>query len=213
MRRAILLGAVFLGLAAPAQAVELVTPAGAPMGGQWQRWANEMRVPTVRRLTLDVSATDAAEFCGAPGACSARGETIVAPGVNRDSFYYELGHQFDWRYLTGADHRFLAREWGDPGAAWEDSPGSVAHHAEDGLEAVFPRIYADCAEGVNDQGSDLETGFINSNYAPPGITPKINTCAWLTRLGVEHHATTVGFRHWTWRLSSHVAPPTTAIGG
>jgi hypothetical protein len=205
-----------LAFAAPAQAVVLVAPAGKPVHGQWQRWANEAKVPTVRRLVLDVSAVDAQNYCGGADACSmgweggqAR-ETIVAPDAGRRDFYYELGHQFDWQILNDGDRSYLAREWGDPHSRWLDSTASVNAGAEDGLEAVFPQIYADCAFGISDKGNDMAIGFVGKNYSPPGVTPKINTCQFLTTIALHRHDAAVsGSRRWSWIPASQVAPPTT----
>jgi hypothetical protein len=137
-------------------------------------------------------------------------ETIVAPDAGRRDFYYELGHQFDWQVMNDGDRAYLAREWGDPHAHWLDSIASVNAGSEDGLEAVFPQIYADCAFGISDKGDDMAVGFVGKNYAPPGVTPKINTCAWLTRITLEHHNATVsGWRRWTWIPWDRVSSPTT----
>jgi hypothetical protein len=207
-----------LALAAPAQAVTLVNPAGQPIGGRWQRWANEMRVPTVRgRLTLDVSAADASAMCGATTGCSEGWDGLepviwIEPYAGRDTLYYELGHEFDWLELIAADRSFLAREWGTPRAHWWDSEASLARGSEDGLEAVFPQIYADCASGINDQGTDLAVGFYGANaLTPPGVTPEIDTCQYLTRLALRLHASVPGWRHWSYTLSQDVPAPVTTI--
>jgi hypothetical protein len=204
-----------LALATTAQAVTLVDQAGHPVGGKWQRWADEMKIPTVRRVTLDISVADANAFCGVAGACSLGSlpgqprEIVAAPDAGRDGLYYELGHQFDWDYLNVGNRRFLARAWGDPGARWQDSAAGLADGSEDGLEGVFPQIYADCASGINDQGTDLEVGFVGSSskYAPPGIFPKINTCTYLTGVGLNRHAAMPGWRHWRYALSSDEPTP------
>ncbi len=36
-----------LVLTAPAQAVTLINQQGQPIGGQWQQWANQAKVPTI----------------------------------------------------------------------------------------------------------------------------------------------------------------------
>lgn len=194
---------------AQAKAVTLVTPTGQPVGGKWQAWANEAKVPTVAKLVLDVSEADAQGSCGGADACSygwqpgTERETVVAPNAGRRDFYYELGHQFDWQRLKGANRQYLAREWGAPHAHWLDSQASIDAGSEDGLEAVFPDIYADCALGVNDQGDDISVGFVGKKYSPPGVTPKINTCSYLVQ--VAHSRT------WTWTLWSKVPAPTTTF--
>ena len=195
--RAALLSVIIavLVLAAPAQAVTLVNPAETPIGGIWQRWADEMRVLTVRgRLTPDNPA-DAEAMCGTAAGCSQGWDGMTpevwidGPHDNRQTLYYELGHEFDWLELNAGDRRFLAREWGAPHARWWDSEASLERGSEDGLEGVFPQIYADCASGINDQGTDLSVGFYGANaLVPPGVTPEINTCEYLTRLALRLHA-------------------------
>jgi hypothetical protein len=77
---------------------------------------------------------------------------------------------------------------------------------------VFPQIYADCASGINDQGTDLAVGFYGANaLLPPGVTPKIDTCAYLIHLGVDQHAAVPGWRHWRYVLAADVPPPVTTI--
>ena len=82
--------------------------------------------------------------------------------------------------------------------------------AEDGLEAVFPQIYADCALGISDKGDDLAVGFVGKGYAPPGVTPQINTCRFLTTVALrQHDAAVTNWRHWTWTPWDRIASPTT----
>ena len=113
-------------LAVPAKAVTLVTPTGQPIGGQWQTWANEMRVPTVRGpVVLDTSPADAQASCGAAFGCSwgpYPGEPDLTPEIwidglgapSKQTLYYELGHEFDWLDLNAGDRSYLARAWRTP---------------------------------------------------------------------------------------------------
>ena len=116
-----------LTLCAPAQAVTLVHPDGTLVGGKWQRWANQALVPTVRGPLIF---EPTAEFgCGGADACSMRspgpGEPATTAASDQPGLYFELGHQFDWTYLTNADRGRFARMWGRPHHPWVDSVASV----------------------------------------------------------------------------------------
>src|SRR5437879_1699248 len=108
---AVLIGALALG--GSAQAVTLVTPSGEPVGGKWQRWADQARVPTYRGPVIFTA--DTSTFCGAniPG-CStpAPWDNYSHPyelaAIDRDSLYFELGHIFDWAYLSWPSRQRLA---------------------------------------------------------------------------------------------------------
>lgn len=165
---------LFFSLAGTARAVTLVTPQGQPVGGRWQRWADESKIPTVAGdlifvpnasgCTAGITACSSSRSQGYPAT-----ETFVSLDVGtgpsaRDSLYWELGHQFDWRYLTGAQRRYFARAWSTPHARWMDTTTALAAGYEDGLEAEFAQIYDDCAWGVNDEGESL------SFPAPLGVT-------------------------------------------
>jgi len=159
---AIVLGlAATLALAAPAQAVTLIGPQGQPIGGQWQQWADEAQVPSLSgTLLVDNDATP----CMGGAACStspnmalqeqdgsliyADGptETWAAPNVAEWSFDFELGHQFDWAYLTDADRAQFAQLWGST-LHWWDTLAGAQQAIEDGLEAEFANVYATCAVG------------------------------------------------------------------
>lgn len=174
--------------AAPAQAVELVNPDGSPVGGKWQRWANAARVPTVRG-SLPFS-TDASDLCGGARGCSwgwpGSGTSALSVASDRDSLYFELGHIFDWRYLTRRDRRWLATFWGVPRAHWFDTERSVNAHSEDGLEADFAAAYASCAQG---HGFDV-IGLFASPGVPvaPAIHPRTErgTCTFIRRVSPGH---------------------------
>ena len=62
-------------------------------------------------------------------------------------FDFELGHQFDYAYLTGTDRAMLAQTWGST-LHWWDTFSGLSHGIEDGLEAEFADIYATCAVGA-----------------------------------------------------------------
>ena len=160
--RAIVLGlAAGLAIASPAQAVSLVAPQGQPIGGQWQQWAEEAQVSTLSgTLLVDDDPTP----CMGGSACSSSPnmalqepdgsliyaggpiETWAAPNVAEWSFDFELGHQFDWAYLTDADRAQFAQLWGST-LHWWDTLAGAQQAIEDGLEAEFADIYATCAVG------------------------------------------------------------------
>lgn len=139
---------------APAHAVTLVTPDGQPVAGPWQGWVNRYQALTISGPLLFESTEQLG--CG-PGAISCAvgppwyGSTYgiaVAPGpFARRALAEELGHQFDWRYLTAADRRMFARAWAHPKTPWLDSDEALAVGVEDGLEGVFIQVYAECALG------------------------------------------------------------------
>lgn len=195
----LLLAAIALLAAGPARAVLLVTSQGQPVGGKWQRWADGAKVPTVPgHLTFSTDAS----FCGAE-ACSwgppwfgfTRGTAVAADDFTaRADLYFELGHQFDWERLTWADRRYLERHWQISVIRthplrvtdvrwwqWKDSATSLRLGAEDGMEAIFASIYADCALGENDVGLSIGLGE-PGDVADPSVIPKIDTCGYLRRL-------------------------------
>ena len=136
----------------------LVTPAGRPVGGEMQRWVDQAHVPTYPGRV--VFSTDVARICGAASlgcmlpptcdlplppdfvACPWRGwtpEVVVAPG-DRWTLEHELGHVFDYRYLTPALRRHLVPLLGERGHPWFIN--------EDAMDA-FANTYAYCAETAN----------------------------------------------------------------
>ena len=169
-----------LTLCAPAQAVTLVHPDGTLVGGKWQRWANQALVPTVRGPLIF---EPTAEFgCGGADACSMRspgpGEPATTAASDQPGLYFELGHQFDWTYLTNADRGRFARMWGRPHHPWVDSVASVMSGSEDGLEGDFAAVYEECAwSAVPDL--DIAWGDL------PPIDPRhpLASCALIRRIG------------------------------
>ena len=191
--------AVVLGLAAavacvsPARAVTLVTPQGQPIGGQWQQWADEAQVPSLSgTLPVDNDPT----LCMGGTACSSSPnmalqepdgsliradgptETWAAPNVAEWNFDFELGHQFDWAYLTDADRAQFAQLWSST-LHWWDTLASAQQAMEDGLEAEFANIYATCA--VGDPTPAILTAWL------PGVvvTDPEPSCQLIDEIGVE----------------------------
>jgi hypothetical protein len=149
MRRTLtLVATVSLAFTGSAQAVTLITPQGQLVGGQWQAWANDSKVPTASGLI--VFEVPAAMGCATAGGCSLQaptpGTSPIISASNRYTLYFELGHQFDWRYLTDANRSRIARFWGHPHWPWLDSARSLDHGSEDGLMADFDNAYAQCAQ-------------------------------------------------------------------
>jgi hypothetical protein len=172
MKRLLLLGAVLLGIgvwAAPAGAVTLVDDNGSPIGGPLQTYADRAQAPTLAGTLIVREATAAC-----PVACSTGpGDKVVnsdgslwvqtpaygpaitwaSPTVNEYQFDWELGHQFDWAYLTDADRQAFATLWHSPAAQWWNSDAVQSRGGEDGLERVFAADYASCAMGYTPSGT------------------------------------------------------------
>lgn len=178
MRKIAILGAILLGFGtAPARAVTLVNQTGRPIG-QYQTWADAAEVPTVAGpLTIQAAGSPSC-----PLACSASaGDRVIqpdgttwidatsqpttwlSPDVWPWAFYFELGHQFDWQYLTDADRQQFAVLWQATGSPWWDSQTALDAGWENGLEAAFAADYAWCALGDAPQG---EPGWVRTTEPP-----------------------------------------------
>jgi hypothetical protein len=192
--RAVVLGLLApLAFASPAPAVTLIAPQGQPIGGQWQQWVDEAQMPTLSG-TLLVDNDPAPCMGGA--ACSSSpnmalqqpdgsliyadgpAETWAAPNVAEWSFDFELGHQFDWAYLTDADRAEFAQLWGST-LHWWDTLAGTQQSMEDGLEAEYADIYATCA--VGDPTPAILTAWL------PGVvvTDPEPSCQLIDEIGAE----------------------------
>jgi hypothetical protein len=182
IRRVLFIAALTIALAlhvAPAHAALTYTGPAAYVA-QDQTWETQAAAhvwlgnETVNLLTTDL--------CAGPwvAGCSYPGNTYA---VSRDAFYYEIGHQMDWTYLTDTDRAYLAGEWGASGDAWQDTPAGLAAGQEDGLEGVFPYFVEACAEGDGPQEGDTVQAF------PDGPTVHVprrfNICRWINALGAR----------------------------
>ena len=113
-----------LALAAPAQAVTLVSPTGDARVARYQTWANAAFVPTpagVVDLVLASCPVDVSDGCiyhGAP-------PTIFLGTAVRDrpTLLHELGHAFDTQRLTPAYRTAFEGIFGDT-RAWRSPPNS-----------------------------------------------------------------------------------------
>lgn len=170
----------------------LVTPQGTPATVQYQHWVTQMKVPTVTGTLMFESPTQLcvanASGCstGAPTAWYPN-DTPTTPAIaasSRWSLYNELGHQFDFRYLTNTDRGYLAWFWRVPGAAWVDSAQSISEGGENGLEGQFAYAYAICAETGNYFDSSAMMAA-PTDAQPPTIRPRNphGTCAFIDRVG------------------------------
>lgn len=183
------LAAVLTFAAGQARAITFV-PAG-PQASLYEKWAAEAHVPTYPGVVT----IEPHSFCPAVEGCSVE----LAPGQfgsyadNRDTFYFELGHLFDWGMLKGSQRRMLSREWDSAGWHWADTQaGILAGEAqgvgvEDGLEGMFAMVYQDCAWGH----STTNTGYVESipdsiHVNMPSIfTGNFNTCAFVRRVSAS----------------------------
>ena len=176
---------------ARARAVDLPQP--------YQSWAAHARVATIAGpLVLITTDAPCPIACSAgPGeeailpdggmwidtAADGPAETWVVPGVaDRYALYWELGHQFDWRYLTGADRHQFAEVWRSSTHWWDTLVAEDAGH-ENGLEATFAADYADCALGQRPRGAHY--------WVPDTTEPRDpdRVCGLINRIGAAAGAT------------------------
>ena len=168
--------------AGDAQAATLITPQGTPVGGVWQRWVNDAKVPTISGpilfQTVEALGCEPAPSCSAAGG---QGTPPVIAATSRGYLYFELGHLFNTLYLTGADRARFARMWGHPHAQWADSARSLSEGSEDGLTADFAAVYEQCAEGLPEIGEGWPRP--NGVLMPPNIRPMRSgpSCALIRR--------------------------------
>lgn len=213
MRKLLLLGAIFLGLAAPAHAVTLTDDNGTPIGGQLQAEANAALVPTlagsliIRQTDTPCTCSDGPknEFVNADGSLQYQTPnwpaiTWVTPGASVYAFEWELGHQFDWAYLTADDRREFAAMWHDPTAQWWDSARVLDGGGEDGLERVFAADYASCALGYMPQAAAEPAnpeqvcqmidniGQRAGAHMPPPLPPTVGAVNVIPSRAVAHRA-------------------------
>ena len=195
---------VVLWLVGSAHAVTLVDQSGQPLAdgpyGFLQQWANDAQVATIPGdLAIDVSTTD----CRGALACSDgpfsvvmpdgsllsypthTAVTYVTPWVDRESFYWELGHQFDWNLLSHQQRQAFQTLWRMTNVPWWDTYESVVkRNIEDGVEAEFALVYALCATGQSPDSVQL----LDMPQQPWMAAPEV-TCATIDYVGAVDHAT------------------------
>lgn len=151
-----------LALAPAAHAVDPPEP--------YQGWASQSQVATVAgSLQLDTTGAPCSMACSdGPGdeaiepdgsmwidSAAVYGPATVwmVPGVAGPfALFWELGHEFDWRYLNDDERREFADLWRSS-TPWWDTFTALAEGREDGLEATFASDYAECALGGTPQGT------------------------------------------------------------
>jgi len=107
--------------AQPRERVKLITAKGRSLGGPYQRWVSQAKVPTVRG-SVKVLLTGCPRRPRYAGCVfTKRDRTIYlrrsAPS-QREVLLHELGHLFDLRVLGRADRRAFKRATGRPRARW-----------------------------------------------------------------------------------------------
>lgn len=133
----------------------LITPTGQRVGGQLQRWADRMHTPAWQGdLVIDPDVTICAQPFESTACAPLTDNTIHFPATGdahtEFAFYHELGHKFDERYLTDADHRILIR-WlsQDVGGGltqwWRLNAATSEQENFSGAE-YFANAYATCAQ-------------------------------------------------------------------
>jgi hypothetical protein len=162
-----------------------------PADSQWSAWLRASRTAepsaTVRVESPTMCLGGVAGCSGGP-AQSLGGFALYAS--SRDSFYFELGHIFDWSILTNGDRGFLARMWGVARWHWWDSEAGISAGAadgagvEDGLEGMFATLYQACAWGqdttLTSYGSMVPAAL--KVDVPSIYTGKFDTCAYIRRI-------------------------------
>lgn len=111
---------------------------------QYTKWAQTSKLPQV---PLNIQANMNQRDCGGAAGCRSAGKPWAIFAADRDSFFFELGGEYDYAYLKGWQREYLTRLMQpDHKAPWFTT-SEVVTYTEDGLEADFNSGYADCAEG------------------------------------------------------------------
>lgn len=160
---------IALAFAATGTATTFVTRHGTTASGPDAAWASQAHEPTV----LGQVQVWPASLCGGAAGCSeyytdVQPRIAVIHAADRDIFYFEMGHLFDYEMLTWPERGLLAHVWGVYGHRWNNSFNALQQGQEDGLTADFAAVYASCAEGTKVSG--LQAG------EAPSITVR-NTCS------------------------------------
>jgi hypothetical protein len=181
------------------QAAMLQLPTSAParfvgpttIVAEWDAWERHSHTPAPH---VTIAVKDPTLCLGHQLGCSGgkaqglRGWGMYA--TSPASFYYELGHIFDWSTLTRSDRRYLARRWGASDHPWADTAAAIKAGAvenvgiEDGLEGTFALIYQDCAQGRSTTHRRYQfpvTGGVHAT-TPAVHTGRFNTCRYLRSL-------------------------------
>lgn len=151
----------------------------------YTQWASESNVGTPdTQITVEP-----ASVCGGPVAgCTLEfsNGTVGVYASSRDSFYFELGHAFDWTMLTSQDRLLLAGKWQDAGWHWWDDDGPMAAGAEqgygieDGLEGLFAGYYQSCAWGQDTRNTDMGSiDYTGAPDIPQANSDNFDTCAYV----------------------------------
>jgi hypothetical protein len=199
--------------------VTLVDPTGQPIGGQLQAYADAAQVPTLAGTLIigqanvpcpvacsdgpgdEYVASDGSLEFETPYADYGPAITWVGPELadgpaGEYAFDFELGHQFDWAYLTNDERQEFAAMWHDPGGQWWDSAKELDAGGEDGLERVFATDYASCAMGYLPQAAvepsnpeqvcDLidAVGQRVGAHMPPPIAPTVSSTTIAKQAGI-----------------------------
>lgn len=192
---------------APVAAARFVnsTTAIGPVIGPWQYWADYSRMPTYRgAIEFDGAVTaacgDEALGCasagtdGCPPTLTMCAQTIGLPLVSvgrqggRFTLYHELGHLFDWTYMTDPERHVFLRLMGEPYAPW----------VENGAQDDFADLYAYCAIGY---GSTMWP-FNGDGIPTVSSLHKLNeVCALIVHIGHAHRLYDSGLAFATRRLN------------
>lgn len=205
---AALVCAVLAGVVvASARAVDLPEP--------YQAWADASRVATIAGpllVVLNGGPSDCPIACSyGPGmgtinpdgsvwvedASDGPATTYLVPGVaDHWALYWELGHQFDWRYLTGEDRARFAALWRSSTPWWDTLVAEDAGR-ENGLEATFAADYSYCALGQTPRGAHYWVSDTTEPRDPERV------CQLINHIGAAAGAIMPAPRRRKWRRSAH----------
>lgn len=120
-------------------------------------------------------------------ACSIEGTTYLTPSATDYDRLYELGHQFDWQWLTPVDREYLAWDFRLGHRQWDDTQASIDAGYEDGIEGVFPMVFAQCVEHPNVSVKGMKFQFTATADWQPIAIPRTNACLFIESVAATHN--------------------------
>lgn len=127
--------------------------------GPYQRWVNQSKTPTPN---IPITVEASVDACPSEMACMsiAARKMYLPTGLpsRKEIFYHELGHQFDWELMTGADRRWFKRNYHRPNRVWLDRTGELDPDRPLDVGEFFAWNYGECALGQIQPWSSIGVG-------------------------------------------------------